>query len=158
MTTRAPHSPSTSIGRGVVAGLAGTAVMTAFQRLVEMPVTGRAESEAPVKLATKLLPLKPKGAQQRRQLNYVAHFAVGAGWGAARAVVGRAGLRGQRAVAVVFAILWTGDVLGMAALGLDDPPWKWSGRDLAIDVIDKLVLAQAAGLIYERLDVDRTGS
>lgn len=157
MTPRAKERPSASIGKGVAAGLVGTAVMTAFQRLVEMPLTSRTESEAPLELATKLLPLQAKGTRRRRQLNYVAHFVVGGGWGAARAVAGRAGLRGQRAVGATFAVLWTGDVLGMAALGLDDPPWKWSRRDLAIDLIDKLVLAQAAGLVYERLDGDPAG-
>lgn len=143
------------LGTGVVAGFAGAAVMTAFQRLVEMPVTGRGESEAPLTLVTKLLPIDPKGARRRRQVNYVAHFAVGSGWGAARALADRAGLRGQRAVAAVFAAMWTADVLGVAALGLDDPPWRWGRRDLAIDVIDKLVLAEAVGLVYDRLAADR---
>jgi len=145
------------LGTGVVAGLAGTFAMTAFQRLVEMPVTGRTESEAPLTLAMKLLPLHPKGDRQRRQVNYVAHFVVGSAWGVARAVAGRAGLRGQQAVAAVFAAMWTGDVLGVAALGLDEPPWRWERRDLAIDVIDKLVLAEAIGLIYARLEGDRAG-
>lgn len=34
-------APQVSIGRGVVAGVAGTAVMTALQKFVEMPITGR---------------------------------------------------------------------------------------------------------------------
>jgi len=29
------------LGRGAVAGVAGTVVMTAFQKFVEMPITGR---------------------------------------------------------------------------------------------------------------------
>ncbi len=40
---------ATVLGRGTAAGLAGTAVMTAFQVLVEMPLTGREESYAPAK-------------------------------------------------------------------------------------------------------------
>jgi len=48
-------------------------------------------------------------------VNYVAPFAVGSGWGAARALADRAGLHGQRAVAAVFAAMWTADVLGVAA-------------------------------------------
>jgi len=43
-----------AMGNGAVAGLAGTVVMTAFQRLVEMPATGRKESYAPADLVMKL--------------------------------------------------------------------------------------------------------
>lgn len=49
--------------------------------------------------------------------NYGAHFAVGAGWGATHSLVARGGLRGQSAVAAAFGLMWTSDVLMMAALG-----------------------------------------
>ena len=44
------------LGRGALAGLGGTVVMTAFQKLVEMPLTGRGDSYAPAAFAEKLLP------------------------------------------------------------------------------------------------------
>lgn len=37
------------IGRGIMAGLAGTVAMTVFQKPVEMPLTGREDSYAPAK-------------------------------------------------------------------------------------------------------------
>lgn len=139
------------VARGMAAGLLGGVVMTAFQRLVEMPLTGREESYAPAMLLEKLLPIKPKGVKRRR-INHAAHFAVGATWGAGHALlVHRTGLRGQRAVGTAFAAFWGGDVVANTALGLTRP-WAWSAQDLAIDVVDKLVLAEATGLIYDRLD------
>jgi len=36
-----------TLARGAVSGLAGTVVMTAFQKYVEMPLTGRRESSEP---------------------------------------------------------------------------------------------------------------
>lgn len=51
--------------------------------------------------------------------------------------------------------MWTADVRSVAALGLDDPPWRWGRRGLAIDVIDKLVLAEAVGPVYDRLAAHR---
>lgn len=42
------------------------------------------------------------------------------------------------------------------ALGLDEPPTRWSRRDLAIDIIDKLVLAEATGVVFEQLDRRRS--
>lgn len=155
-----PHHESTplTIGRGAIAGLAGAAVMTAFQRLVEMPLTGREESYAPADLVMKLLPVAPKRKQSRRRLNYVAHFAVGTAWGVGHGLIAtRAGLRGQAAVAAAFGAIYSGDVLANTALGLDKP-WQWSRQDLAVDVIDKLLLAEVAGLVFERLGPRSEGS
>jgi hypothetical protein len=143
-----------TVARGAIAGLAGVSMMTAFQKLVEMPLTGRKDSFAPAKMAAKLLPLGSKRAGDPR-VNYATHFALGIGWGAARGIAARTGLTGQRAVAAVFGILWTGDVMAMTALGLDEPPTRWSRRDLAIDVIDKLVLAEATGVVFEQLHRQR---
>ncbi|CAA9524377.1 MAG: hypothetical protein AVDCRST_MAG85-3100 [uncultured Solirubrobacteraceae bacterium] len=136
----------------MIAGLAGVAVMTAWQKLVEMPITGRAESYEPANLLMRVLPIAPKRGAAKRRLNNAAHFGVGLGWGAAHAAIARRrGLRGQRAVATVFVTLWPGDVATTVALGLNAPPWRWTRRDLAIDVADKLVLAQATGAVYDRL-------
>jgi hypothetical protein len=138
-----------SIGRGIAAGIAGTAVMTAFQKLVEMPLTGRADSYAPANFAEKVLPIHPRTPQGRKQLNYATHFALGAMWGSAYGVAAHAGLRGQKAVAAVFATVYPGDVLLNTALGLYEPT-SWSGRDVVVDVGEKLVQAQATGAIFDR--------
>lgn len=143
-----------TIGRGALAGFAGAVVMTAFQRLVEMPLTGRKESYAPASLVTTLLPIAPKGKRSRRRLNYIAHFGIGVSWGVGHGVIAsRAGLRGQRAVATVFGALYASDVLTATALGLYKP-WRWTFEDLAVDVVDKLVLAEATAFAFEQLDAE----
>ena len=78
-------SITAALGRGVVAGVAGTAVMTAFQKLVEMPLTGRPDSYAPASFAEKVLPIDPPTGPGRKQLNYGTHFALGTLWGPAHA-------------------------------------------------------------------------
>jgi len=137
------------LGRGVVAGVAGTMVMTAFQKIVEMPITGREDSYAPAEFAEKVFGLAPETPAARWRLNSATHLALGTMWGAAYAVAARAGLRGPRAVAAVFATVYAGDVLLNTALGLYRPQ-DWSGEDWAVDVIDKLVQAAATGVIFER--------
>ncbi len=150
MNASETHLPTTVV-RGAAAGLVGVIGMTAFQRLVEMPLTGRDESYAPANLVTKLLPVSPKSRGGRRRLNYAAHTAVGLAWGVGHALIARrAGLRGQAAIAAAFGTIYSADVLGNTALGLDKP-WRWSRQDLAIDLVDKLLLAQITGLAFERL-------
>lgn len=139
-----------TLGRGMLAGVTGTAVMTAFQKAVEMPLTGRGESYAPAKLVEKILPIRRKHGRERQRLNYATHFGLGLMWGAAYGVAAHRGLRGQRAVAAVFATVYGGDVVFNTALGLYEPS-KWSPRDAAIDVVDKLVQAEATGLIFDNL-------
>jgi len=135
-------------GRAVVAGLAGTAVMTAFQKLVEMPLTGREDSYAPADFAAKVLPVNPRSPRQRTQLNYVTHFALGAMWGGAYAVAARSGLRGQRAVLTVFGAVYGADVALNTALGLYQP-WTWSAQDWVIDVGEKFIQAEATGAVFD---------
>jgi hypothetical protein len=137
--------------RGLLAGLAGSAVMTAFQRLIEMPLSRRGPSYAPAALMTKLLPLGRTPPQRRPRLNSAAHVGVGAVWGIGQAALAeRTGLRGQRGVATAFAVLYGGDVVTNTALGLY-APGRWTARDWAIDVTNKLVLAQAVGAVHDRL-------
>lgn len=141
---------ATTIVRGVKAGLAGTVVMTAFQKLVEMPITGRGESYAPASFAEKVLPIGRTSGGRRRAVNYTSHFAIGTAWGVSHALAERKGLRGQRAVATVFGAIYVGDAILNTALGLYKP-WRWSAQDWAIDIGEKLLLAEAVGLVYERL-------
>lgn len=138
------------IARGIVAGVAGTVVMTAFQKLVEMPLTKRGDSYAPAMLAERVLPVNPTSAKGRKQLNYAAHFGLGGMWGTAYGVAAAAGLRGQKAVHTVFLTVYPGDVLLSTALGVYHPK-DWSIQDWVIDVGEKYVQAQATGFIFDRL-------
>lgn len=142
-------SLASAVGRGVLAGLAGTVVMTAFQKFVEMPITQREESYAPAMFAKRVLPLQPADQQQEARLNYITHYSLGAMWGTAYGVAASTGLRGPRAVLTVFGIVYTGDIALNMALGLYKP-WKWSKQDIIVDALDKFVQASATGMVFDR--------
>lgn len=137
------------ISRGVLAGLAGTVVMTAFQKYVEMPLTGRPDSYAPADFAEKITPLHTTTPQGRRRLNYTVHLALGAMWGTAYGIAAATGLRGQRAANTVFAVVYVSDVLLNTALGLYQPT-HWTRQEWGIDIVDKYVQAQATGAVFDR--------
>jgi hypothetical protein len=143
-------SLATYVTRGVLAGFGGAAVMTAFQKLVEMPITGREDSYAPQKFAEKVLPIHPATDAGRKRLNYATHFALGATWGAAYGVAAYKGLRGPRAILTTFATIYLQDNVMVTALGLDKP-WTWSRQDAVIDVVDKFVNVVGTGLIFDNL-------
>ncbi len=146
-------STATVVAKGAMAGLAGTVVMTAFQKLVEMPITRRGDSYAPADFAERVLPVRAARGEDRKRLNYATHFALGPMWGVSYAVAKLLRLSAPVAVAGVFATVYTGDLALNTALGLYRPG-DWSGRDWAIDVVDKLVQAGATGAVYE-LALDR---
>ena len=137
------------IGRGMAAGVAGTVIMTAFQKFVEMPLTSRGASYAPADFAEQVTPLETRTPEGRRRLNWGTHFALGTMWGAAYGIAAANGLRGQKAANGVFAVVYVGDVLLNTALGLYHPK-QWSKKDLLIDVVDKYVQAQGTGAVFDR--------
>jgi len=139
-----------SVGRGVLASVAGTGVMTIFQKLVEMPLTGRQDSYAPANFAQKVLRVRPKKAEQRKRLNYAAHFGIGAMWGTAYGVAAHAGLRGPKAVATVFGVVYPGDVVLNTVLGVYAPT-TWTTKDVVIDVSEKFIQAAATGAVFDQL-------
>ncbi len=138
-----------TMGRAVMAGVAGTALMTAFQKFIEMPLTGREDSYAPAEFAQRILPIHANSEQARKRLNYATHFSLGGMWGTAYGIAALRGLRGQKAVNTVFATVYTGDVLLNTALGLYKPT-QWSVQDVVVDVVDKYVQAQATGFLFDR--------
>jgi hypothetical protein len=138
------------VARGALAGVAGSVVMTAFQKLVEMPISEREDSYAPAELAQKLLPVHPQSAAGRWWLNYASHTALGAMWGAAYGVAAHKGLRGPRGAAATFAAIYSQDLVMIPALGLGKP-WQWSRKDWTIDALNKVVVIVATGAIFDRV-------
>lgn len=149
MSTGRP-SLAVNVGRGALAGMAGSVVMTAFQKLVEMPISEREDSYAPGELAEKLLPIHPQSAGGRWTLNYAAHTALGAMWGAAYGVAAHKGLRGAQGAAATFAAIYSQDLVMNSALRLGKP-WEWSRKDWTIDALDKVVVIASTGAIFDRV-------
>jgi hypothetical protein len=138
------------VGLGMLAGVAGSVVMTVFQKHIEMPISEREDSYQPAKLAQKLLPIDPpEDHKARKRLNYKMHFALGAMWGGAYGVAAYRGLRGFRAVSLVFPTIYTNDVVVGTVLGLGKP-WKWSRKEFTIDVVDKFVQVAATSFLFDR--------
>jgi hypothetical protein len=140
------------IGKGVVAGLAGTAAMT-VSSTVEAKLRGRAFSDAPARATAKVLGIKEfDDARAKARFSDLSHWGYGTGWGVARAVLREFGLGPKLATPAHFAAIWGGALVMLPALEIAPPVVFWKKEEIAIDVFHHAVYAAATGLAYELLD------
>ena len=136
--------------RGLAAGAAGTAAMTASQAL-EMRVTGRPASDVPGQVAQRLARVEVTDRRAATALSLGTHWAHGIAGGAVRGLIGLAGATGVSAGALLFAGLWSMDASLYRALGIADAPWRWSGDALATDLFHKGLYSVVTSVVYDRL-------
>lgn len=84
---------SGAVVRGLVAGLAGTAAMTAAEKLEQM-LTHRPNSFVPAHTLERLLRLPRRPDEERLWMNWVMHWGQGVLLGAVRGMMAERGLRG----------------------------------------------------------------
>lgn len=150
MTVRSGDVAS-AIGKGVVSGLVGTAVLTVAQR-IEMALSGREGSSAPAKAVEKVLDLEPRSEKAEERLSSLSHWAYGTSWGAVRGLLSAAGLRGPAATVTHFGLVW-GAALGMLpALGIAPPATEWEKEQVLQDAGFHALYAVATGLAYGYLE------
>jgi len=82
-----------AIGKGLLAGLAATAAITISQ-MVEMWLTKREPSGAPLKVAKEAIGAKPVNNEQKEKLANELHWMYGTGWGIVRGLISLTGLKG----------------------------------------------------------------
>ncbi|HWC31974.1 MAG TPA: hypothetical protein VG709_02480 [Actinomycetota bacterium] len=143
-----------AIGKGLVAGAAGTVAMTISSTL-EMKARGREQSTAPAEAAERVLGVEPKGESEETRLNTLVHFGYGTGWGIPRGLLGLV-MSGPMATATHFLAVW-GTALGMLpGLGVAPPPTQWGAKEVAVDAWHHAVYAVVTGLVFDLLDRDRS--
>jgi hypothetical protein len=142
---------ASSIGKGLVAGFAGTAAMTISSTL-EARVRGRAPSSAPARATAKVLGIasfEDNVAQAR--FNDLSHWGYGTGWGVIRGLFDAAGLPPRKATAAHGAAVWGSAQVTLPALDIAPPAIFWPKEEVAIDAFHHTVYALATGLAYELL-------
>ncbi len=141
---------ASAVGRGLLAGLAGTAAMT-VSSTVEMKLRGRAASTAPADAAAKVLGVEPTGDEARERFSSVVHWSYGTGWGAVRGLIGFAGLSGPAAAVTHLLAIWPAELIMLPSLGVADPPWRWGATELGIDAAHHAVYVAVTGATFDAL-------
>ena len=140
---------ATAIGKGLVAGFAGTAAMTVSSTL-EARLRGRAPSSAPARATAKVLGIKEfEDEIAKARFNDLSHWGYGTGWGVVRGLLGAAGLPPARATAAHGAAVWGSAAVTLPALDVAPPFVFWGKEEVAIDLLHHAVYAVATGVAYE---------
>ena len=139
-------------GKGLVAGLAGTAAMTVSSSY-EAKRRGRPPSTAPADAAAKVLGIEQFASDAAKdRFSNLVHWGYGTGWGAVRGVLGASEISPLAATAAHGAALYGSEQAMLASLGIAPPFWKWGVTEVGIDLLHHTVYVVATGVAYELLD------
>jgi hypothetical protein len=162
-------SPLGALGRGVVAGLAGTAAMTAYQTIVavrrgssveetvapEPPDTWE-DAPAPAQVGYRFLHgvfRRDASPQHSAAFTNAVHWSYGAAWGALYGLVqGTVHAPALRNGAVLGTTAFGSAYVMLPAMNLYDPPWNYSPKTLATDWSYHLVYGLGVAGAYRLLD------
>ncbi len=140
-----------AFGKGIFAGVAGTAAMTASST-IEMKLRNRGASSAPADAAAKVLGVEPVDEEARARFSNLVHWGYGTAWGGVRGLVAAAGLSGTGATAVHLGMLWGSEQVMLPALKVAPPLTEWGAKEIAVDALHHMVYAAATGAAYSLLD------
>jgi len=140
-----------AVGKGLFAGVAGTAVMTVSSTL-EMKLSGRPASQTPAEAAEKVLGVEPVDEEAKGRFSNLVHWGYGTAWGGVRGLLAGVGLSGPKATAAHLALVWGGEQVILPALDVAEPVYKYGGKATATDLLHHVVYATATGLAYSYLD------
>jgi hypothetical protein len=141
-----------SIGRGLLAGFAGTAAMT-ISSTAEARLRRRAPSTAPARATAKILGIKEfDSALAQARWNDLSHWGYGTGWGVVRGLLAAGGLSPRAATAAHGAAIYGAAQVTLPALEIAPPAVFWGAKEVAIDAFHHTVYATATGLAYAALE------
>lgn len=143
-----------AVGRGLCAGVVGTAAMT-FSSTVEMKIRGREASSAPADAAAKVLGVEPRSDDEKARFATLVHWGYGTGWGALRGLLAATGLHGPPAAVVHLGVVWGTELVMLPRLEVAPPLKEWGGTELAVDALHHSVYAVATSIAFALIGRDR---
>ena len=158
-------TPLGALVRGLVAGGAGTALMAAYQELVQSGERGDnqqadeaerwQQAPAPAQVAKRILEgvfRKQVGADQIPLLTTVMHWLYGTAQGGMYGLVQETFRMNPIASGLAFGTgVWTLSYAQLVPMGIYEPPWRYPAKTLAVDLSYHLVYGVGVAGAYETL-------
>jgi len=141
-----------NVGKGLAAGVAGTAAMT-VSSTVEAKLRDRGASSAPADAATKVLAIeKFQSDSAEQRFGTLVHWGYGIGWGAVRGILRTLGFGPKMGTLGHLAAVWGAEQVMLPKLGVAPPASEWGAEEVAIDLWHHIVYALGTAVAYEWLE------
>jgi hypothetical protein len=143
---------ATNVGKGLVAGFAGTAAMTVSSSL-EARLRQRQASTAPARATAKVLGIKEfESPIAAARFNDLSHWGYGTAWGVVRGLLAATGMSPRAATVAHGAAVWGSAQVTLPALEIAPPSVFWGRKEIAIDAFHHAVYTVATSVAFRLLD------
>lgn len=155
MSHHSRTAPLAAVNRGIVAGAAGTALMTGYQ-LVVAKLRGRGSSSAPAEVGKRIIEAVFKRdvpGDRMEALNNAMHVAYGTSWGPVYGIAEPILRLPACSGGTLFgALVWGASLVELPAMGIAPPIWKTPPAEAALDLSYHLVYGLGTAATYSLLD------
>lgn len=143
----------TRLLRPLLAGLAGTTVMTATTKL-EAVLRGEPgqpvdydDSRIPVQLVERVSGHRFADDETEQFVNEIIHFGYGSAAGLVRAAVARS----RRPALTFFALTWGLEVVALPVLGLAPPVWRWRRDVMVTSMVQHAIFTAVTDAVFRAI-------
>lgn len=140
----------TAVGRGLIAGIAGTAALTVSQ-WVERKITGEPASFAPGDAASKALGIEAADREDWGKFSNEVHWTYGTLWGVNRGLLSLTGIKGWPATAIHFAAIYYTAIRVEPDFEVAPPLNEWSKTELGVFALHHVFYAVVAGVVFDAM-------
>jgi hypothetical protein len=152
-------TPLGALGRGLLAGIAGTAAMTAYQELLsddgDPKEPSWEDAPAPAKVARRVLKgvfHEDVSADKIRLLTNVVHWAYGTAWGGVYGLVQGTVRANPLLHGGLFGTsVWSLSYAQLVPMGIYEPPWSYPAKTVAKDLSYHLVYRLGVAAAFDTL-------
>jgi hypothetical protein len=136
------------IGRGLLAGIAGTAAISLSQ-LIDMKLSKRKPSTTPADAVDKVFGSEQKSEDDKKKLTTAVHWLYGTSWGLFRVLLSVLGIRRKAGTLVEFAAITSAAFRMLPSLKVAPPVKEWGSKEIFKEILHHAVYSFVGGFVYD---------
>lgn len=140
-----------AIGRGMIAGLAGTAAFT-ISKIIAEKLTEKTGNLAPAGAASKALGIEAVDRQKWERFSKEVHWTYGTLWGIPRGMLSLVKVEGVPASALHFAAIFYTALRVEPDFEVAPPLNEWPKSEIAVFALHHLAYITVAGLVFDAIN------